>query len=344
MSEEHQSSAEKATKRIKEVGTFSQILGWWKIVTATVLPAILADNNELSEFLNYSYSDLALNIVFGIVLIILGSRIKGSIHKSTKKYVWVIMILSGIFGFINIAMSGKTSITFLLFAFSIYVLTQFKHVKISDEKPKYKITGKKWALVVGAFVLIFGAGLVLDLNQYGYFIDEENLTIPATDKNSDNSEQIGNLYRNNTYSFRIKFPEGWEQMSGDGPHILWKAVDEGNSINVGVQEFPAEFKYQDINIRDVASEEEYFNEIKNGFPGAKLIDSGFTKIDNKDAFYIEYTAPYEALDVKVVVHNKVWQVVHNNALFMITAGAPENEYSALEKDFALSVGSFVFEN
>ena len=128
MSEETNQKTEKATKHVKQVGTFSQILGWWKIIAATILPVLLS--SELSKFSNYSYSDLSLNIIFGIILIILGGRIKNNIHKSTKKYVWVILILSGIFGFINIAMGGKISIMFLLFIYSIYALSQFKHVKI----------------------------------------------------------------------------------------------------------------------------------------------------------------------------------------------------------------------
>ena len=139
MNEEQQLNAEKTTKRIKEVGIFSRIFGWWKIAAVIVLLVVKAKNSELLNFLNYSYSDLALNVIFGIVLIIFGSRIEKGINKNTKKYVWIILILSGIFGFINIAVSErKTSIILLLFVFSIYALTQFKYVKISDEKPKYK--------------------------------------------------------------------------------------------------------------------------------------------------------------------------------------------------------------
>jgi len=350
MSEETNQKTEKATKHIKQVGTFSQILGWWKIIAATILPVMLTGSSELSEFLNYSYSDLSLNIVLGIILIILGSRIKKDIHKSTKKYVWVILILSGIFGFINIAMGGKTSIMFLLFAYSIYALTQFKHVKISDEKPKYKITGKKWVLLMVAFVLIFGAGLVIDLNQYGYFIDEENIALPDTDKNSDNYEQIGNLYRNNKYGFRIKFPEGWEQQDGDGPHVLRKASKDGHSINILVQELPKEYASlidENMNVKDLYSLGEFKNTAYEGitekFKEAKVIDYGEINIDNIPAYWISYQTPYSTMGVSFEGIMINYQIFHKNNFYTITIGSSKDEFPSVESILKQSVSTFVFE-
>lgn len=350
MSEGTNQKTEKATKYIKQFGTFSQILGWWKIIAATILPVMLTGSSELSEFLNYSYSDLSLNIVLGIILIILGSRIKKDIHKSTKKYVWVILILSGIFGFINIAMGGKTSIMFLLFAYSIYALTQFKHVKISDEKPKYKITGKKWVLLIVTFVLIFGATLVIDLNQYGYFIDEKNIALPDTDKNSDNYEQIGNLYRNNKYGFRIKFPEGWEQQDGDGPHVLRKASKDGHSINILVQELPNEYASlidENMNLKDLYSLEEFkdtaYEGITEKFKEAKIIDYGEINIDNIPTYWISYQIPYSTMGVSFEVIMINYQIFHKNYFYTITIGSSKDEFPSVESTLKQSVSTFAFE-
>lgn len=335
MNQEAKSVAEKATKRIKEIGTFSHILGWWHVVPAI---GVLIDKDGLLEFLDYSYSDMAFNIVLGVILIILGSRIKKGISKSTKKYIWIILILSGIFGFVNIAISnGKPSLTLLLFALSIYALAQIKYIKIFVAEPDYKIGGKRWILVGLVFAVIIGAGLISDLNKYGDFAVKN---FPETDRNADNAEQIDNLYRNKLYNFKIEFPVGWDQRPGDGASILQKAVKGGNSINVGVQEFPPEFKDSEINIYDMELEKEYFKEIKNKFTEAKLVASGYTKIDNKDAFYIEYTWLYGP----ILVHNKQWQVINDNALYTITAGSAEDEYLKFEAEFELSAGSFDFEN
>jgi|GEM_PF-2303249 len=351
MSEETNQKTEKATKHIKRVGTFSQILGWWKIIVATILPVLLTGSSELSEFFNYSYSDLSLNIIFGITLIILGGRIKKGINESTKKYVWIVLLLSGIFGFLNVAVSGgKTSIMFVLFIYSIYALSQFKHVKISDEKRKYKITGKKWVLVVGAFVLIFGAGLTIDLNQYGYFIDEENITLPNTDKNSDNYEQIGNLYRNNKYGFRIKFPEGWEQQDGDGPHVLRKASKDGHSINILVQELPKEYASlidENMNVKDLYSLEEFkdtaYEGITEKFKEAKMIDYGELNIDNIPAYWISYQVPYSTMGVSFEGIMINYQIFHKNYFYTITIGSPKDEFPSVESTLKQSVSTFVFE-
>ena len=354
MSEETNQKAEKSTKHIKQLGTFSQILGWWKIIATTILLVILTGSSELSEFLNYSYSDLSLNIVFGIVLIILGGRIKNDIHKSTKKYVWVILILSGIFGFINIAIGEKASIMPLLFVYSIYILIQFKHVKISDEKPKYKIAGKKWALVVGAFVFIFGAGLVLDLNQdlnqYGYFIDEENITLLDTDKNPDNYEQIGNLYRNNKYGFRIKFPKGWEQQDGDGPYVLRKASKDGHSINILVQELPEKYASlidENMSVKDWYSLEEFKDTVYKGitekFKEAKVIDYGEISIDNIPAYWISYQIAYSTMGVDFEGIMINYQIFHKNYFYTITIGSSKDEFPNVESILKQSVSTFVFE-
>lgn len=178
---EAQSKVEKVTKRIKRVGTFSQILGWMGIIVALIILVILIGAKELRDYLFYGYLNSAFFISLGVILIILGNRIKHDLNKNTKKYVWAVLILSGIFGILSFTVgSGKPSLMLLLFAYSIYALTLFKHVQVSNEKPKYKIMGKKWILVGLLFLIIMGVGLVLDLNKHGYFISEENLVLPKT--------------------------------------------------------------------------------------------------------------------------------------------------------------------
>ena len=174
-------------------------------------------------------------------------------------------------------------------------------------------------------------------------LDEVNIIIPKTDKSVDSFEQIGNLYRNNKYNFRIIFPDGWNQKLGDGPHVLRKAIDDkGNSINIGALEFPFELK--GLSLQEIVSEEDSFNDIKEKFPEAIFIESGFTKIDNKDAFFLEYIISYEALDVKVVAHTKQWMMVYNDVLYTITISGSKDDYDFLQEQFILSVGSFVFED
>lgn len=351
MNKEIQSQAEKATKRIKDVGIFSQILGYWKIIAATILPVMFANGTGLSNFFSYSYSDLSLNIVFGIILIILGGRINKDVNKNTKKYVWIVLALSGISGILSIADGRKTSFMLLLFAFSIYSLTQFKHVKISEEKPKHKITGKKWILVAVTFMVIVGTGLVLDLNRYGYFIDEENLTLPETDKNPDNYEQIGNLYRNKKYNFRIKFPEGWKQEDGDGQHILRKASKDGDSINIMVQEFPKEYANligEDLNIKDLFTLEEFketaYGGIIEKFTKAKIIDYGELEIDNIPAYWISYETPYSTMGISFEGVMINYQIFHKNYFYIITIGSSKDEFAKVEAILKQSVSTFVFEN
>jgi len=153
---------EKADKSIKNAGNFAQIVGWIKIALPFVLPFLITGDDVLQMFISYSYTDLALNICVGVIFIILGSRIAKNTNENTKTYLWTIMILSGVFWFINFVATQKMSLIFILFIYSIYALAKFKNATILEEQPKYIITGWKWVLVFLGFLIILITGLTID--------------------------------------------------------------------------------------------------------------------------------------------------------------------------------------
>ena len=110
-------------------------------------------------------------------------------------------------------------------------------------------------------------------------------------------------------------------------------------------EFPAEINKYDIEItiHDAVSESEYWEEIKNQYPNAIKLDSGFTKIDNHDAYFLEYKTPYQTLDVLINYHTKQYLVVNDNRMYMITTGASDEDYPKMERIFYKTVSTFVFE-
>ena len=101
-------------------------------------------------------------------------------------------------------------------------------------------------------------------------IDEVKEMIEPTDKNPNNDEWVGNLYRNNKYNFRIEFPSSnkrilhedsllykWEYLAGAGKGILAKAINReyGITISTLVQNMPNTLNHPDdiwknINIED----------------------------------------------------------------------------------------------
>ncbi len=172
--EHTKSSKPNLGKTIKGVGQFSFFLGIWKIIAALLLVSMLAEREEPLSLISQTYTDVSINICIGIILIIFGNRIKDSIDKNTKNYIWIIVILSGTLSLLNFAIgTGKLTLITLLFLYSIYATTQLKYIKLQDKKHQYKINGKKWILVIFAFILLIGLGVGLDINQYNYPANEE---------------------------------------------------------------------------------------------------------------------------------------------------------------------------
>lgn len=169
-----------------------------------------------------------------------------------------------------------------------------------------------------------------------------------TDKSEQFVEIKENLYRNTRYGFRIKFPEGWEIKGGDGSNVLVKAVKAGSSIGVLVKEFPSGMEAENYTTSDVMTLGEFVDSmtqaLESKFPGAKVLDSGETKIDNVPAYWVEYTTPYSALGVSVVGTEAQYHMIRNGTYYTITAGAASEDFSSLLPLFQTSIATFVFED
>ncbi len=210
---------------------------------------------------------------------------------------------------------------------------------IRNNKPKNKKTIWIVILLIGVGAFIFFS--ILNNQQKS---TDENLTLTKTDK----EETIGNLYRNNQYKFRIKFPEGWDIKSGDGPNILQKAVSGNHTLSVGVREIPAEFGDKTATIKDIITLAEFKDTLLQGvqekFSGVKLLGYGESKIDNEPAYWIKYTALYTTLDITVQVTHVQYQLLKENIFYFISAGSASDEFSTAEPEFMKSIATFVTEN
>lgn len=206
-------------------------------------------------------------------------------------------------------------------------------VKNKSSKKKFIWIG----IVIIAFIFI------LSISQ-----SAKNLSPGKTDKSSEYSEVSGSLYRNTKYNFRIKFPEGWELKSGDGPNILQKATNGNASISIGVRELPKILAGNAENINDVYTLEEFKDEIINGlkekFPDVRVIDRGETKLDNKTTYWVKHEMTYSALDVKVKATQIQYQLLDKNILYFITVGTITDEYNEVESTIKKSISTFVLEN
>lgn len=194
------------------------------------------------------------------------------------------------------------------------------------------------------FLLLCILTVLGNLNKYS----EQNVELTQTDKSGDYSEQNGNLYRNTKYDFRIKFPEGWDIKSGDGPNILQKAVKGNHTVSIGVREMPAEYYDKVLTIKDVMTLIEFKDNLIEGgqekFTDVKLIDYGETKLDNIPTYWIKYSNTYTTLDINVQMTNLQYQVLNNNILYFIGAGSASDEFDMAEAEFMKSIATFVIED
>jgi BatD DUF11 like domain len=187
-------------------------------------------------------------------------------------------------------------------------------------------------------ILVFIAAIA-SIGGFIYFYVENKISTPA-DKNPIYEEIIGNLYRNTKYQFRIKFPEEWEIKKGDGPNILVKATSsEGSSINIYVKDLGIELD----DITDLISLDEWANSVNEKFPSAKIIAKKEIYIDNRKAYFVQYSMNYKVLDRETdgVCYNV--SLINKNYNYAITAGSKESKFESDKQILDASVGTFVIE-
>jgi len=175
-----------------------------------------------------------------------------------------------------------------------------------------------------------------------------DIKLLETDKNSNNSQIIGNLYQNKKYYFRIKFPEGWKIEEGDGPNVVQKAVsNNGETISIVIKQFQLN-GYKISSIKDIISLDDFFKEfpvlMSEKFSDSQIIDYGETKINNETAYWTEYTYSGQILDYPIKIIGLTYTLAKGDILYTIVAGALSENYQKVKPIFLQSIASFAFEN
>lgn len=209
------------------------------------------------------------------------------------------------------------------------------HSKVINETPESSPSKK----ISSLFNILIFLAAIASIFGFIYFYIENKVSTPA-DKNPINEEIVDNLYRNTKYQFRIKFPETWEIKKGDGPNILVKATSgEGSSINIYVKDLGVELG----DIDDLMSLDEWANSVNEKFPSAKIISKKEIYIDNRKAYFVQYSINYKALDQETdgIFYNV--SLVNKNYNYAITAGSEKSQFESEKQTLDQSVRTFVIE-
>lgn len=303
------------------------------------------ENNKQEQSAWKKYFSGKNFLINGLIAIIPASLAIGILKELGLRGALVSMGI--LFGFVYIAglirekISGKKHKTDILKASENIEEKQSKTI----DKNQNMNSKKKWIwagiiLVILIFIIVLSSNFS---NKNGQ--DASSL---KTDKSSDFSEQVGNLYRNTKYHFRIKFPEDWKIGVGDGIHIVQKASFENSTISIIVQQFDLGGEEVFYSIKDVGTSKEFIDTVLEGatekFSDVKIINYGETKIDNEPAYWVEYSASSQVLDYKLKMTNLVYYLAKGDTMYSIHAGTATDDYSKIKPLFLQSVSTFVLEN
>jgi len=95
------------------------------------------------------------------------------------------------------------------------------------------------------------------------------------------------------YAYQVEIPEGFKTVQATGVNVDFKAVNSGNSIIIVVKKLPKEDEKLTIwqGLGDLDEYVHVFQTSLEEFSNSpKIIKYGKTKINNKDAFWIDYTS------------------------------------------------------
>ena len=196
---------------------------------------------------------------------------------------------------------------------------------------------KKLSSIINLLILI---AAIASIFGFIYFYVTNKINTPA-DKNTEYEEVMGNLYRNTKYKFRIKFPESWKIEKGDGRNILVKASNtNGSSVNIYVKDIGIEFG----DISQLMTLDEWSKTVTEKFPSAKVISTSEIYLDNRKAYFIQYSINYKTLDQEIDMIFYNVSLINKNFTYAITASAGKDEFNGEKTTLDQVIKTFVIEN
>jgi hypothetical protein len=138
------------------------------------------------------------------------------------------------------------------------------------------------------------------------------------------------IWKSNKYNYQVEIPKGFKIIQATGANVDFKVGNiTGNSIVIVVKKIPAEYK--NYTIHEILGDlDGYANYWKQGadetFNTPKLMKYGKTKINNYDAYWIDYTTDNDSY------YYKNYSIKKGDLIFAVTFFSTKedwNYYSAI---------------
>lgn len=145
--------------------------------------------------------------------------------------------------------------------------------------------------------------------------------------NLSNSQTI---WKSVSYNYQVEIPKGFKIKQATGANVDFKVGNNaGNSIVIVVKKMPDEYKNQTIYqvLGDLEGYVDYWKQGANEmFNTPKLIKYGKTKVNNYDAFWLDYTTDNDTY------YYKNYSIKKGDLIFAVTFFSTKedwNYYSAI---------------
>jgi hypothetical protein len=127
------------------------------------------------------------------------------------------------------------------------------------------------------------------------------------------------------YHYQVEIPKGFSITQATGTNVDFKVGDNaGNSIVIVVKKLPIEYKNQTI-FQILGNLEVYANEWIEGskeiFNTPKLIKYGKTKINNYDAFWLDYTTDND------LYYYKCYSIKKEDLIYVVTFSSTKKDWN-----------------
>lgn len=227
----------------------------------------------------------------------------------------------------------------------------------SETEPKHRMTFEEYKA--------YRNSPDFDPSSFGRKVAQKQDEYRAQEQVEEEIAQSEQLYRNEEYGFRIKFPDGWEVQDGDGEHVVKKATKDGSTVFVLVngdildsiltEEEKSSLSDDDIqglelnNFSD-ADAKEFLDSLVAGqlelFPGSTILDKDIRYIDNRKAAYFKMNQVHKVQDTQVEGISENYFTIYRGKLYQIGSFYPTIPIDESDKESIInaSLTTFVFED
>lgn len=190
--------------------------------------------------------------------------------------------------------------------------------------------------IVGVIVLVSGVRMFF--------------SYPETNKGESLSKVQNNIYQNTAYNFSVTFPEGWKispRESNDSQAIVQKATKGSATVSIAIRDIPLAAETlspESKTIKDIVDFEAFKQQTKidmeKALPGVKNLEFGQVLVDQIPAYWVKFSGPSSIGNTSSEDTVKQYQFFYNNVLYIVSATANSNDFSAMKTEFSTTINSF----